>query len=317
MTLNAETVLVTGGAGAIGGNLVVALLDTCKRIVVIDDCSSGRESNLPASDKIIFHKDTIVNDDLLREVFREEIDIVFHLAANFANQNSVDFPRKDLDVNGFGTLKLLEAARDAKVRRFLYTSSSCVYGHREELLREDITDFSLDTPYAITKLLGERYTTFFNRHYGLPTTIVRYFNTYGPGEYPGKYRNVIPNFMQLAVRGQPLPITGTGDETRDFTYVGDNVACTIALAGCERAGGEIFNIGSGRETRIVDMAKAINDITGNPAGVEFRPPRNWDSVKTRRADISKAREIVGYAPATTLEDGLRTLYQWFKDKNIR
>jgi len=317
MTLNADTILVTGGAGAIGGNLVTALLDACERLIVIDDCSSGRESNLPASDKIVFHKDTIVNDDLLKKVFAQKIDTVFHLAANFANQNSVDFPRKDLDVNGFGTLKLLEAARDAGVGRFLYTSSSCVYGHREELLKEDITDFSLDTPYAITKLLGERYTTFFNRHYGLPTTIVRYFNTYGPGEYPGKYRNVIPNFMLLALRGEPLPITGTGEETRDFTFVGDNVACTVALARCERAVGEIFNIGSGRETRIIDMARAVNDITGNTAGVEFKPPRNWDSVKTRRADISKARETVDYEPATTLEEGLGALYRWFKDNNIR
>ena len=317
MTLKGQTVLITGGAGAIGSNLVAALLGVCKRVIVIDDCSSGRETNLPECPTITFHKDTITNDDLVRTVFQEDIDVVFHLAANFANQNSVDFPRKDLDVNGMGTLKLLEAARDAKVRRFLYTSSSCVYGHREELLREDITDFSLDTPYAITKLLGERYTTFFNQHYGLPTTIVRYFNTYGPGEYPGKYRNVIPNFMQLARRGEPLPITGTGEETRDFTYVGDNVAGTVALACCEKAIGEIFNVGSGRETRIIDMANAINTITGNAAGVEFRPPRNWDSVKTRKADISKAREAVGYEPATTLEEGLKAIHRWFKGENIR
>lgn len=316
MAFHAENILVTGGAGAIGGNLVNALLDKCERIIVIDDCSSGRESNLPQSEKLTFYRDTIVNDDLLREVFRQDIEAVFHLAANFANQNSVDFPRKDLDVNGFGTLKLLEASRDAGVRRFLYTSSSCVYGHREELLREDITDFSLDTPYAITKLLGERYTTFFNRHYGLPTTIVRYFNTYGPGEYPGRYRNVIPNFMRLALRGEPLPITGTGAETRDFTYVGDNVAGTIALAGCDAAVGEIFNIGSGRETRIVDMANAINEITGNTAGVQYRPPRDWDSVKTRRADIDKARNLVGYRPATTLEEGLKSLYGWFRENNV-
>jgi nucleoside-diphosphate-sugar epimerase len=314
--LAGKRILVTGGAGAIGGNLIAALTERAGGITIVDDCSSGHVENIPASPRMVFHRDTILNEPLMAEILGGGIDVVFHLAANFANQNSVDHPRKDLDVNGKGTLQLLELARDNNVKRFIYTSSSCVYGNRDVALREDMTDYSLDTPYAITKLLGERYVTFFNQHYGLPTTILRFFNAYGPGEYPGRYRNVIPNFMLLALRGEPLPITGSGEETRDFTYVEDTITGTIALTESDRAAGEIFNIGSGRETRIVDLAEAINDIAGNSAGIQFKPPRNWDSVKVRRADVAKAGEIAGYAPRTSLREGLARLLEWFHARGI-
>jgi len=253
-----------------------------------------------------------VNDAVLDRVFQEDIDVVFHLAANFANQNSVDFPRQDLSTNGMGTLKLLEYAKNAKVERFVYASSSCVYGNKTEELREDDPEFNLDTPYAITKLLGERYTTFFHSHDKVNTVIVRYFNAYGEGEHPGKYRNVIPNFFALAMRGKPLPITGTGEETRDFTCNSDTIEGTIRTAEYDEAIGQIFNIGSGKETKIIDLAHKINRITGNTAGIDFKERRSWDYIQRRVASIEKANALLKFQPTVELADGLQSTYTWLK-----
>lgn len=306
-------VLVTGGAGAIGSNLVKALLKRgCRNIYVLDDLSSGKQENVPDVPDVSFLKDSIVNDDILKRVFSERIDVVFHLAANFANQNSVDFPRLDLNTNGLGTLKLLEYSRDARVERFVYVSSSCVYGNKDIALCEDDPEYNLDTPYAITKLLGERYTTFFHRHDSLPTVILRYFNAYGSGEYPGKYRNVIPNFLALAMNGEPLPITGTGEETRDFTFNHDTVEGTIRAAEVDQAIGNIFNIGSGKETSIIDLAQKINVLTGNMERIIFIEKRSWDFIRRRVASIERAQNILGYHPTVGLDEGLERTYSWLK-----
>ena len=313
MTWSEKTVLVTGGAGAIGGNLVRALLKRgCKALYVLDDLSSGRKENLSDLPDVHFFQDTIVNDDVLERIFGQGIDVVFHLAANFANQNSVDFPRLDLNTNGMGTLKLLEYARDAEVERFVYASSSCVYGNKNEALREDDYEFNLDTPYAITKLLGERYTTFFHRHDGLKTVILRYFNAYGAGEHPGKYRNVIPNFFALAMHGKPLVVTGTGEETRDFTFNGDTVEGTIRAAVFEQAVGKIINIGSGRETKIIELANKINALTGNPAGLVFKERRSWDLIRRRVASVDRARALLEFQPTVGLDEGLEHAYSWLQ-----
>jgi len=310
LNIKGKRILITGGAGAIGTNLVHRLKDD-NGLWVLDDLSSGRKENLNLNENLIFIEGTVTDDGVLKRIFSEGIEIVFHLAANFANQNSVEHPRRDLDVNGMGTLKLLEYARDYEVERFIYTSSSCVYGNREGVFSEDCKDFNVDTPYAITKLLAERYTTFFNEYYGLPTVILRYFNCYGPWEFPGKYRNVIPNFFQWAREGKPLPITGSGVETRDFSFVEDTINGTILAASSDIAVGKIYNIGSGKETKILDMAKLINKICNNKAGIKLIERRSWDRVSRRLADISKAEEEFGYQPKTNLEDGLQKTYEWF------
>ncbi len=187
--------------------------------------------------------------------FRPRIDYVFHLAAHFANQNSVDNPETDLMVNGQGTLKVLQYSHLAKVTRFVFASSGCsVYGSQAPLpLKEDFVSLHLDTPYQITKLLGELYCNFFYNYYGLPVAIARYFNVYGPVEIPGAYRNVIPNFMWWAMHKKPLPITGTGEETRDFTFVEDIVDGTLRLGVFPEAIGDAFNLASNKETRIADI----------------------------------------------------------------
>jgi len=312
-----KNILVTGGAGAIGGRLVEKLSQSKNKIIVLDNLSSGFVENVTKSVNVQFVQGDIESEDVLKTVFSNKINTVFHLAANFANQNSVDFPEKDLVVNGLGTLKLLEYSIENKVNKFIYSSSSCVYGQKNEPLSEEMTDYSLDTPYAITKLLGERYVTYFSEHYGLPSVILRYFNSYGPGEYPGKYRNVIPNFFYKAMKGEPLIITGTGEETRDFNYIDDTVCGTIMAGESQKAVGKIFNLGSGIETKILDIVNIINKITNNKNAIKFVERRKWDSITSRVASIEKAEKIIDYSTRTKLEEGLKQTYEWLKHADFK
>jgi UDP-glucose 4-epimerase len=308
-----KTVLVTGGAGAIGSRLTAELCREHK-VLVLDDLSSGFLENL-GDLPIKFWRGSVTDDEILKEVFAEKPETVFHLAANFANQNSVDYPQKDLLVNGMGTLKVLQYAREAGVNRFVYASSSCVYGNIKEPIREDSHKYSLDTPYAVTKLLGEQYVNFFHEHHSLQTVVLRFFNSYGPGEYPGKYRNVIPNFMQRALQGLPLVITGTGDETRDFTYIDDTVRA-IRIAGAHPdAVGHTYNVASGIETSIRELAEAILRICASSSGIEYKPRRDWDTVSRRCADIGALRSL-GYVPTLGLEAGLEHTHRWFREKDV-
>ena len=171
----------------------------------------------------------------------------------------------------------------------------------------------LSTPYQITKMLGELYCNFFYNHYGLKVVKPRFFNSYGPGEVPGQYRNVIPNFIYWAMKGLPLPITGTGEETRDFTYVGDIVDGLLRAGYFESAIGQEFNLASGRETKIIDLANMINELTGNKAGIRFASRRKWDTKSRLLASIERARKLIGYEPTTSIEEGLRKTIQWFRE----
>lgn len=313
-TLNGKTVLLTGGAGFIGSNLSVKLLECeINKLIILDDLSSGHDENIPKDERIEFACGSVDDEEILFEVFSQPIDIIFHLAANFANQNSVDYPQKDLRVNGIGTLKLLEYAKRHGIKKIVYTSSSCVYGNKPGELKVETKEYSLETPYAITKLLGERYMTFFHEHYGLNVTIIRYFNVFGPGERPGKYRNVIPNFIYMAINKQALTVCGKGEETRDFNFVDNAVAGTIATAISEKSNGRIYNLGTGRETRIIEIAEIINRVTNNTAGIEFIPMRSWDNTNSRRAGIKEAIEDLGYCPVVDLEGQIENTYRWIYD----
>lgn len=311
-----KKILVTGGAGAIGSNLVKTLLKSNpKKIIVIDDLSSSYKWLLPRDEKVYFIEGSILDDEKLKRAFSFKPNYVFHLAAHFANQNSVDHPETDLLVNALGTLRVLGYANLINVDRVIYASSGCsVYGSQAPLpLKEDFISLHLDTPYQINKLVGELYCNYFNDYYKLPVAIARFFNVYGPGEVPGKYRNVIPNFMWWGMHGKPLPITGTGEETRDFTYVGDIVDGALRMGVIEEAIGEAINLATGTETRVIDLANWINEITGNKAGIVFRERRDWDKAIRRRASIEKARRILGYKPKTDMKTGLRKVYKWFKE----
>jgi UDP-glucose 4-epimerase len=311
-----KTVLVTGGAGAIGGNLVKALdnYDT-KKIIILDNLSSSYEWNIPRSPKIQFIQGDILHDENLKWAFKSKPDIVYHLAAHFANQNSVDNPEKDLMVNGIGILKVLQYSQLVNVERFVYSSSGCgVYGLESKMpFEEHDVSIHLHTPYQVTKLLGELYTNYFHNLYSMPIVNARFFNSFGPGEVPGKYRNVIPNFFYWAMKGMPLPITGDGTETRDWTYVGDIIQGLLAMGIKEQAIGEAFNLGAGKEQRVIDMANLVNELTNNPAAIRYAPRRDWD-VKTRLLScITKAEKKLGYKPRMKFEDGLKLVQGWFEE----
>lgn len=312
-------VLVTGGLGAIGSALCRELIkNDIASLTIIDDCSSS--SVLLTSDilqnKIVTHYHrSILNEECLHHAFiQNKVDIVFHLAANFANQNSIDNPITDCQVNSVGTMKILEYSRRANVQKFIYASSSCIYG-KATMQPTDVQIAELDTPYAINKLHGEYLTNFYCDYHDLNTTVLRYFNSFGPGEIPGAYRNVIPNFFMQAMNGQSLCITGTDDITRDFNYVENTVSGTLLAAIVPESRGKTYNIGSGIETRVFDIAQSINSITGNTSPIKLLPARTWDSIPHRCANISSTVEELGYNPVIDLESQLQTTYEWLRTHN--
>ncbi len=306
-------ILVTGGAGFIGSNIVRALAQK-NNVTVVDDLSEGHLENLEGV-KVNFVKQDIRNTEFLEKLFKEKkFDKVFHLAASFANQKSIDFPTQDLEINGMATLHLLEQCTKHKVGKFVYASSSCVYGPTKEKMSEEQKPLP-ETPYAITKLLGEYYTQFYHDFHKLNTTTVRYFNVYGPCEYPGPYRNVIPKFLSLAFQGKALAITGTGKETRDFTFVEDAATATILASEKPEAKGQVINIGTGKPTKIIDLANEVNHATANKARIEFIPKRNWDHISHRLAEVEKMKTLLGYTPRTSLREGISKTSEWFK-KNV-
>jgi nucleoside-diphosphate-sugar epimerase len=217
-------------------------------------------------------------------------------------------------VNGMGTLKVLEHAHLVDVERFIYASSGCgIYGAGCQIpFREETVSMRLYTPYQVTKMLGELYTNYFYNLYEMPIVNARFFNSYGPGEAPGKYRNVIPNFFFWAMSKKPLPITGTGEETRDFTYVGDIVNGLLAMAHYDEAIGEAINLGTGREIRIKDLAKWVNELSGNKTKTVFKERRNWDKKNRLLSSIDKAKRILRYEPKMEFRDGLKQTQAWFK-----
>lgn len=306
-------VLVTGGAGAIGLNLIEKLLGNgVESILVLDDLSSGYENYLPDDDRVVFHNSDIGKIETYRKEMEEfKPDYVFHLAAHFANQNSVDHPFKDVQANIIGTMNLLEICKENdQLKKFVYTSSSCVYGNSAIMSEKDYI-YPHETPYAINKYTAELYVKYYASMYSIPAVSIRVFNTYGPYEPHGQYRNVIPNFIVSALKGEPLYITGDGTETRDFTFVG-NTAHLLTLAATSKiTDGDIFNGGTGKATQILNLAKLIIEYTGSSSQIIFKERRNWDAVKDRLSDIEKSRKILGYEPQTSLEDGLKATVDWY------
>jgi UDP-glucose 4-epimerase len=315
-----KKILITGGAGCIGSNLTKALLEADpEKIVVIDDLSASYEWNIPKDPKVDFIRGSILDEEAMKRAFSFKPNYVFHLAAHFANQNSVDHPETDLLVNGVGTLRTLEYANSAGVERFVFASSGCsVYGNKMPLpLKEDYISLHLDTPYQMNKLVGELYCNYFYNYYKLPVAIARYFNVYGPREVPGKYRNVIPNFIWWALHKRPLPITGTGEETRDYTFVEDIVNGTLRIGVAKEALGEAINLASETETKVIDLANWITELTGNTAKIVYGSRRDWDQAVKRRASITKATNILGYKPQVEIRAGIKKTYEWIlenKDK---
>jgi UDP-glucose 4-epimerase len=313
MTFNNSKILITGGFGALGYNLIQYLTANYNcTIHVIDNFSAGHAN---FSDKIVFTYVDIGNTEKLSTFFKNyQPNYIFHLAAHFANQNSVDHPLSDINTNVIGVVNLFETQKDNKeLKKIIFASSSCVYGN-SEIMKEDIHVAPYDTPYAINKFVGELYCKYYAEIHGIPTVSARIFNSFGPGEMPGQYRNVIPNFIQRAVLNQTIKITGTGDETRDFTYVEDTLALLLKLALSEYKLAEVFNGGTGNKVSIKKLAEEIISLTESKSEIVYSAPRVWDHVKDRCSNIEKSRELVGYNPDYDFRLGLIKTIDWLKGK---
>lgn len=299
--------LIIGGAGAIGSYLSRELVKMNHDITVLDNLSSGHLELLD-NEKVTF-----IHHDIIKPIeFDNKYDVIIHAAAFFANQNSVDNPIDDLITNGIGTLNTLEfAKRNKQLRKFIYLSSSCVYGNNYN--QSELASIGLlDTPYAITKYLGEKYCEYYNHHFNIPISILRLFNAFGPGEYPGKYRNVIPNFIRDIILQNKIQITGSGEETRDFTSYKD-ILQAIVLNITHLSNFDIFNVGTGKDTSINSIALILKNLSPKEFVIEYIPRRDWDSVTKRVAKIDKIKEILKYSPTTDLNNDIQETFEFISN----
>ena len=315
--MKTKRVLVTGGAGFIGSELVRQLAAQGHAVSVVDNLVNGKRENLEPilGDQVkLFVAD--VRDQKRMAELVSGMDVIFHLAC-LGVRHSVHSPKENHDVNADATLNLLLAARQAQVGRFVYVSTSEVYGTARTVpMTEDHTTFP-HTVYGASKLAGECYTRAFWETYQFPTVVVRPFNAYGPRcHHEGDSGEVIPKFMLRSLANRPLVIFGDGSQTRDFTYVGDT-ARGILLAGMtEAALGQTINLGSGKEIRIDELAKRVTVVTGRPnAEVVCDQPRPGDVLRLF-AGSSLAQKLLGFKPEVTLDEGLGHLMAWYAEQGI-
>jgi nucleoside-diphosphate-sugar epimerase len=301
--------VVTGGAGFIGSNLAERLLADGHEVHVVDDLSTGHRGNVPA--KAAFHHASILDDTALRRAF-EGADVVWHQGAIGSVPRSMADPLGSHEPNLTGTLKVLEAARHAGVRKVVYAASSSAYGDTPTLPKAESMPAQPLSPYAVTKLASELYCQVYHRAYGLATTCLRYFNVYGPRQDPnGPYAAVVPKFILAALQGDPLTIHGDGRQSRDFTFVGDVVEANLLAARAGTADGEVVNIGAGGQTSLDELARLIVELAGSRSPVVHGPPRPGD-IRDSLASLDRARELLGYRPRTSVREGLAATVAWFK-----
>ena len=307
-TLRDRRVLVTGGAGFVGSNLVARLIGDGARVTVLDDLFTGRRESLPA-DGFEFIEGSVCDRDRVESVVAGQ-EIVFHLAARNIVVSTRN-PREDFETNIGGTLNVLLAARATQVERVVYTSSTSVYGNPRYLPINEDDHLSLLTPYAVSKLAGENYCMAFYESYGLATTAVRYSNVFGPGQDAANpYCGVVAKFIEALLAGRAPMIHGDGDQTRDFTFVADAVDATVRAATSERAVGEVFNVGTGIETRVNELVGILIRITGSRVPPEHINRRDVDNIRRRVVNIEKTRRALRWVPEVTLEEGLRRTVEW-------
>jgi nucleoside-diphosphate-sugar epimerase len=304
-------VLVTGGAGFIGSNLVHALASAGETVRVLDDFSTGRAENLAGVAGPVEAMEGDVRDQDHVRAAVAGVEVVYHLAALPSVARSVADPRASHSVNVEGTLNLLLAARDAGVRRLVYASSSSVYGDTPVLPKHEDMPVSPRSPYAAAKLAGEAYCRALARVYPVETVSLRFFNVFGPRQDPAsQYAAVVPRFVTRMLVGLPAEITGDGRQTRDFTYVANAVeACRLAAAAGPRANGEAMNIGCNDRISVLDLAGIINELLGERVDPVFVPARLGD-VRDSQAAIGKAARLIGYRPLVTVREGLAATVDW-------
>ncbi len=304
--------LVTGGAGFIGSNMVDELLRRGHDVVVLDDLSAGKEENLARVRQRIDFRVGSITDLAMVQSACAKADYVIHLAARTSVPRSVKDPIESNRVNIDGTLNVLVAARDAKVRRIVYAASSSAYGETPTLPKIETMQPAPISPYGVTKYVGELYSQVFGRVYGLENACVRYFNVFGPRQDPtSQYSGVLARFMLAVLQGQQPVIYGDGEQSRDFTYIDNVVDETLRACEAEGASGLVFNGGTGARITLNQVLKLLEKITGKKVAARYDPPRNGD-IRDSQADISLARKTLGYEPGVLFEEGLRRTWAWYE-----
>lgn len=306
--------LVTGGAGFIGSHIVSTLVKEENEVVILDNFSSGKEENL----KEVIHEVRLVKGDIrdlkLLKKITPGLDCVFHQAALRSVSKSVNDPLEYNEVNITGTLNVLLAAKENKVKRVVFASSSSVYGDVSKFPQKESALPQLISPYAQTKLAGEYWCRVFTHCYGLETVSLRYFNVFGPRQaLDDEYAVVIPKFIVSILNDQPPPIYGNGKQSRDFTYIDNVVQANILAAKRKSVSGRVFNVACGKSVRVLDLAKEINKILVKKIKPRFLSIRKGDVFKTL-ADIKYAQEYLGLKPRVSFEQGLKETIGWFKEK---
>ncbi len=306
--------LVTGGSGFIGSHLAEGLLARGYAVRVLDNFATGRRENIKhISDKIELIEGDIRNLTTVHTAMRQ-VEVVFHHAALPSVQRSVEHPEESNAVNIAGTLNVLIGARDAKVKRVVYASSSSVYGNSPELPKVETMTPNPLSPYAVAKLAAEHYARIFQQLYGLSTVTLRYFNVFGPRQDPTtQYAGVIAKFISCALAGSPYPVQGDGEQSRDFTYVENVVRANLAAADAPMNGAQVLNIAVGARTTINQIPTLLNELTGQKLATQHGPPRAGD-VRHSLANIERATELLDYAPTIDLREGLRRTLEWYRGK---
>jgi nucleoside-diphosphate-sugar epimerase len=303
--------LVTGGAGFIGSNVVDELVRRGHDVVVLDDLSAGREANLArVRDKIDFRLGNIIELRTVQQAC-DGVDYVIHLAARTSVARSVEDPGETNRVNVDGTLNLLMAARQAKVRRFVYAASSSAYGETVTLPKVETMQPAPISPYGVSKYVGELYGQVFHRVYGLDTVSIRYFNVFGPRQNPESvYSGVLSRFMLALIKDQPLVIFGDGEQSRDFTYVENVVDATLRACEANGAVGLVFNGGTGCRITLNQVVDLLAEISGRKITTKYHEPRAGD-IRHSQADITLASNVLGYVPLVQFAEGLGRTWEWY------
>ncbi len=316
-SLRKRRFIVTGGAGFIGSELVRQLVNSGAEVIVVDNLVTGKSKNLESLDDHKMRLEILdIRDQRQMEAFMQKADAIFHLAC-LGVRHSIGAPIENHEVNAKGTLQLLCAARNTGVSRFIYVSSSEVYGTARWVpMTEEHPQFP-KTVYGSSKLAGESYARAFFDTYGYPTVVIRPFNCYGPrSHHEGDSGEVIPKFVLRCMAGLPMIIFGDGSQTRDFTYVGDTARGIIEIGCADNTIGKTFNLGSNKELSINALAEKIAGITGShEPKIQYDEPRPGDVLRLV-ADNTKARKTVGFEPQISLEEGLKKLVDWYLQQEI-
>jgi len=304
--------LVTGGAGFIGSNTVEELVRRGHSVVVLDDLSTGKEENLSSvAEKIELLRGSIADLETVRAACRG-VDYVLHLAARTSVPRSVKEPLETNRVNVDGTLNVLVAARDARVRRVVFAASSSVYGETLILPKVETMTPSPISPYGVSKFVGEAYAQVFGRVYGLQNVSLRYFNVFGPRQDPDSpYSGVLSRFITALQNGAQPVVFGDGEQSRDFTYVENVVEANLLACEAPKASGLVFNIGVGGRFTLNRTLQLLGKFAGKPAQPRYDPPRDGDILHSQ-ADISLARKLLDYNPRVGFEEGLRRTWEWYR-----